>query len=102
MASITTWARLVPISRSFDIARALSAEIRDPLWLLAVQRRIGELRGEDTGSPAFVRIAHKKTPLTDLIFKPGTTPDVTVALDQNKPFEAQLLAEPHPADLAMQ
>jgi hypothetical protein len=102
MASITTWSRLVPITRSFDVARALSAEIRDPLWLLAVQRRIGELRGEDTGSPAFVRIAHKKTPLTDLVFRSGTGSDTTVALDPNKPFEAQILAEPHAADLAMQ
>lgn len=100
MASVTTWSRLEPVSRSGDLEAALAAEIRDPLWLLARQRQIGEMRGEDTGSPAFVRIVTKATKLVDLTFAPPDHPPVTVPVDPVRPFEAQLLAEPHGADLA--
>jgi hypothetical protein len=102
MASITTWARLVPVSRSSDLESSVSAEIRDPLWLLAVQRRSGELTGEDTGSPAFVRIGTRSTALNDLILTPSTGAPTTVALDPTKPIEAQILLEPHGADAATQ
>jgi hypothetical protein len=100
MASITTWHRLVPISRSSDFETALAAEIRDPLWLLSRQRQTGEMRGEDTGSPAFVRIGYKATALNDVILTPADGAAVTVPLDLNKPIEQQILAEPHTPDLA--
>ena len=102
MASITTWQRLVPVSRSSDIEAAVSAEIRDPLWLLAVQRRTGELIGEDTGTPAFVRVGYRSTDLNDLILTPAVGSPVTVALDKQKPIEAQILPEPHGGDIATQ
>ena len=70
--AITTWHRLVPISRSSDFATAIAAEVHDPMWMLARQHQIGELRGEDTGSPAFVRIGYKAAPLGDLVLHPAT------------------------------
>ncbi len=102
MASITSWQRLIPVSRSSDLEAAVAAEIRDPLWLLAVQRRSGELTGEDTGSPAFVRVGYRSTDLNDLLLTPGVGPQVTIALDKQKPIEAQILPEPHGGDIATQ
>jgi hypothetical protein len=101
MASITTWHRLVPISRSSDFETALAAEIRDPLWFLSRQRQLGEMQGEDTGSPTFVRIGYKAAPLTEVVLSSGHGTPKTVTVDPNKPFEAQILAEPHSPDLAM-
>ena len=71
MASITTWHRLIPISKSADFATAIAAEVHDPMWMLARQHQIGELRGEDTGSPAFVRVGYKAAPLVDLVLTPS-------------------------------
>jgi hypothetical protein len=51
MSSITTWQRLEPIPRTTDLRPGLRAEIADPCWMLARQRQLGELRGEDAGSP---------------------------------------------------
>jgi hypothetical protein len=99
-SSITTWHRLEPISRSSDFDTAVAAEIRDPLWMLSRQRRIGETRGEDTGSPAFVRIGYKAAPLHNLILTPLDGSPVTVPLDAGKPIEGQILPEPHAPDLA--
>lgn len=52
MASITTWMRLEPGTRTGDISSGLQARIYDPLWLLARQWQVGEFQGEDNGSPA--------------------------------------------------
>src|SRR6266478_6252251 len=100
MASITTWHRLVPVSRSSDFTTAISAEIHDPMWMLARQHQIGELRGEDTGSPAFVRVGYKAAPLVDLVLSSGPSQSVTVPIDSAKPIEAQILPEPFSPDLA--
>jgi hypothetical protein len=56
MPSITYWNRLEPRARSTDLAGALAARVRDPAWFLARQWQLGELTGEDAGSPAYVRI----------------------------------------------
>lgn len=98
--SITTWHRLVPISKSADFAAAIAAEVHDPMWMLARQHQIGELRAEDTGSPAFVRIGYKAAPLVDLVLTASPTNATTVPLDPMKPIEAQILPEPFTPDLA--
>ena len=69
------------------------------MWMLARQFQTGELRGEDTGSPAFVRIGYKTAPLVDLVLtsQAGST---TAPVDPMKPFEAQILPEPFTPDLA--
>lgn len=56
MSSITTWSRLEPIVRTEDLSESLKARIHDPLWLLTRQWQLGELRGEDAGSPAVARL----------------------------------------------
>jgi hypothetical protein len=102
MASITSWHRLIPISRSSDFPTALATEVHDPMWMLARQHQMGELRGEDTGSPAFVRIGYKAAPLVDLVLTASPTSSTIVPLDPKKPFEAQILPEPFTDDLATQ
>jgi hypothetical protein len=98
--TITSWHRLVPISRSADFATAIAAEIHDPLWMLSRQHRIGELTGQDAGSPAFVRVGYKPAPLTNLILTSSTGQQTPVPLDASKPIEAQMLPEPQAPDLA--
>lgn len=55
MASITSWMRLEPRSRNAEMDTSLQARIYDPLWLLVRQWQLGELQGEDNGSPVMAR-----------------------------------------------
>ena len=55
--SITYWNRVEPSPCSDSLVRGLEASLRDPLWLLARQWQLGEFRGEDAASPAFVSFA---------------------------------------------
>lgn len=86
MRSITFWNRLEPRPRSTDIAPALSARIRDPLWMLTRQWQFGEFRGEDAGSPAYVEIG-------------ATEGRILGWEDQNQAFHA--VAQGHPLEPAM-
>lgn len=60
VASITTWTRIEPHARTGDLDEGLRiglrAELADPLWLLGRQWTLGELRGEDAGSPVAVSV----------------------------------------------
>ncbi|MFD9691371.1 hypothetical protein ACFWXO_37055 [Kitasatospora sp. NPDC059088] len=49
--TVGIWNRLEGRPRTTDFARALRAEVRDPLWLLTRQWQLGEFRGSDAGSP---------------------------------------------------
>ncbi len=58
LPSVTTWTRIEPRCTSADPTRwkhvaeaQLEARIEDPLWLLARQWQLGELDGEDAGTP---------------------------------------------------
>lgn len=51
MRSITTWNRIEPVPRATRLTTGLRAEVADPLWMLTRQRQVGELTGEDAGSP---------------------------------------------------
>jgi hypothetical protein len=97
---ITSWHRLVPISRSADFDTAVAAEIHDPLWMLSRQHRIGELTAQDAGSPAFVQVGYKPAPLTNLTLIKSPTQQTIVPFDATKPMEAQILPEPQGPDLA--
>src|SRR5438034_4676224 len=97
MASITIWNRVEPRPRADDISLGLRAEVRDPLWMLTRQWQMGELRGEDAGSPAYVRAVVKTAALTD-----WTAGGTTRTFDRNEPLEATILSEPHAADVATQ
>src|SRR5690348_1363747 len=66
-------------------ARALSAPIVDPLWMLARQWQTGGFLAGDGGTPVHVRLAHLSTQLTvDGAFVAG-------------PLEPAVEAEPIPA-----
>jgi hypothetical protein len=49
--TVMLWNRLEGRPRTTEFDRALKAEVRDPLWMLARQWQLGEFRGEDAGSP---------------------------------------------------
>jgi hypothetical protein len=63
MPSITIWTRIEPRCRSEDMLPALEARTHDPFWMLARQWQLGELRGEDAGSPILATLASVEMPL---------------------------------------
>nr|GEU80796.1 hypothetical protein [Tanacetum cinerariifolium] len=85
--------RLESRPRSDEFNRALRAEIRDPLWLLARQWQMREFRAEDRGAPAFIEAAVQELPLSQLSF-PGGTSRTYDSLHQ--PLEAAVEAQPRP------
>jgi hypothetical protein len=56
--------RLEPQSISGDPAPGASAVVADALWMLGRQWQLGELLGEDTGSPVSVRVQRRSLPIT--------------------------------------
>src|SRR5947199_1294864 len=79
---VVAYNRLEACPRTLDFTRSLSAEVRDPLWMLTRQWQFGEFRGEDAASPLTARIAyrHYRTGLVSLRdgdafrFDPATMP----------------------------
>jgi hypothetical protein len=53
--AITRWNRLEGRPRTHNFDRALRAEVRDALWMLARQWQMGEFQGDDAGSPILAR-----------------------------------------------
>ena len=70
--TVGVWNRVEGRPRTTDFARALRAEIRDPLWLLARQWQLGEFRGTDGGSPVTATYSVVASPPTR--FRPGDGP----------------------------
>jgi hypothetical protein len=70
MASVTLWTRLEPHPRDGSMARSLQAQVRDPLWMLARQWQLGELAGEDAGSPVQAVLSVQSQPLTGYALGP--------------------------------
>lgn len=56
--------RLEPQSVSGDPAPGVEARIADPLWLIGRQWQLGELLGEDAGSPVSVTVSSRALPIT--------------------------------------
>ena len=90
--SVTTWNRLEgrPRTRSFE--RALRAEVRDALWMLARQRQMGEFRGSDAGSPVFAKLLIDTTRLTK--YRPDG--QATQLFEYDVPLEAKVERRPVP------
>lgn len=100
MASITYWNRLEPRPRATDLANALAARVRDPAWFLARQWQLGEFRGADGGSPAYLKITAQTASMT------GWSPDAAnaghSAIDGATPLEPVTATEGvSPDDLAL-
>jgi hypothetical protein len=64
MPSITTWTRLEPGVRGAAQNETLKARIFDPLWMLARQWQLGEMQGDDNGSPVSARLRAECAQLT--------------------------------------
>lgn len=56
--------RLEPQSVSGDPRHGAEAVVADPLWLIGRQWQLGELLGEDVGSPVSVRVQRRALPIT--------------------------------------
>jgi hypothetical protein len=70
--TVTVWNRVEGRPRTTEFDRALKAEVRDALWMLARQWQFGEFRGEDTGSPVSATY-HLRT-ATATRYRPQETP----------------------------
>ena len=83
--SITEWHRLSPTTRNEGTTEGLRAKVADPLWLLGRQWQVGELGGEDAGSPVTVECWHEHDPLTRVDLDPesqaATARDYDVTTD---------------------
>ena len=56
--------RLEPQSISGDPRHGADAVVADPLWMIGRQWQLGELLGEDAGSPVSVRVERRALPIT--------------------------------------
>lgn len=56
--------RLEPLSVSGDPAPGATARVADPLWFIGRQWQLGELLGEDVGTPVSLRVTSRNLPLT--------------------------------------
>ena len=93
--SITTWNRLEPRSSATPPTPGpgLAARVYDPAWMLARQWQLGELTGEDAGSPAAARVLAAVSRLTR--YRPGVEPAAdAVELAPGALLEALVEAEP--------
>ncbi len=89
MPSITTWNRIEPRSRSFDVQAGLEARVHDPLWLLLRQWQVGEFEARNTGSPVTVTVQSTVAPF-DRYSVSGQPPQT---YDKGKPIEVLIEQE---------
>ncbi len=75
-ASTTRWNRLSPTTRNQTMRKGLRGLLADPLWMLGRQWQVGELTGEDAGSPVAVELWFDHDPMTAVDLAPD---DDTVA-----------------------
>jgi len=98
--AITTWNRLEPDVAHDDPLRgldeSLAARLADPLWMLARQWQMGELRGEDGGSLVTSRVAVASYPVSELRIGGDTQ-----AVSADVPLEVRVEPEPGVLDLAL-
>jgi hypothetical protein len=84
--TVTVWNRLEGRPRQNDFARALKAEVRDPLWMLTKQWQLGEFQADDAGSPVFAKLRMRTAPITKYRAGGGATE----AFESNIPLEAKV------------
>ncbi|MFC5830964.1 hypothetical protein [Nonomuraea insulae] len=91
--AVGVWNRLEGRPRTADFGRALRAEVRDPLWLLARQWQLGEFRATDGGSPVTAMYSVTAAPPVRFRPGPGGTP---VNLPADRPLESVAERRPLP------
>jgi hypothetical protein len=93
--TVGLWNRLEGRPRTTDFGRALRAEVRDPLWLLARQWQLGEFRATDGGSPVTATYSVVASPLTR--FRPDADPARAPGpLPAGRPLETVVERRPLP------
>ena len=90
MPSITMWNRLEGRPRTANFDRALKAEIRDALFMLAKQWQMGEFEGDDAGSPIFTKVHMETTQLN----KYKAADHGTQSFPQDVPLETKVEQRP--------
>ena len=95
LPSVVRWNRLEGRPRTADIARALRAEVRDALWMLARQQQLGEFRADDAGSPVTAKLSWVSDPVTALRSSGGAE----TLLDGATPLEALIERRPVPVTI---
>src|ERR1019366_2033776 len=88
MTSVTVWTRLEPHPCDGSMQRSLQAQVRDPLWLLARQWQLGELAGEDAGSPVQATMSMQSRPLTG--YAPNDSGVADVAFEETLALETHV------------
>jgi hypothetical protein len=88
----TTWARLEPRVSDPSLAPGIVAAVEDPLWLLGRQWQLGELDGDDAGSPIGVEVYGSWSPVERVTL--GGAPFDHDA--RSAPLEAVVAREPAP------
>ncbi|HYI60041.1 MAG TPA: hypothetical protein VEX66_17870 [Microlunatus sp.] len=58
-----SWTRLEPQTKTGDPRPGIEARVHDPLWLISRQWQLGELEGEDAGTPLTVRAVTTTVPV---------------------------------------
>jgi hypothetical protein len=86
MVSITTWMRLEPHTKREVTNRHLAAPIHDPLWLLALQWRLGESSATDGGSAVVAKLSGRQAPLSR--WAPGAPTRAKSRSPDSGPIEA--------------
>jgi hypothetical protein len=89
--TVTVWNRVEGRPRTRNFERALRAEIRDALWMIARQWQTGEYRGEDAGSPIVATVHVATTRLTRFRAGDAAPIDVDPALALESQVERQPL-----------
>ncbi len=93
--AITAYNRLEVSPRTRDFHRSISAEVRDPLWMLTRQWQFGEFKGEDAGSPINATLMATTSKMDRI--KAGSNP--SQALDERMPLETTVEQEQPPQSL---
>lgn len=88
--TVGVWNRLEGRPRTTDFARALRAEVRDPLWMLARQWQLGEFLATDGGSPVTATYSVVASPLSRISY--GTP----APLPTDRPLETVVERRPLP------
>ncbi|MEF8906698.1 MAG: lamin tail domain-containing protein [Haloarculaceae archaeon] len=94
IGNLTRWNRLTPDARNETMRKGLRALVADPLWMLGRQWQVGEMTGEDAGSPVAVELWLDHDPMTAV--DPATDDTEPRPYDHREdgPLEALVEREP--------
>ena len=95
MDGFVTWGRVEPHAQTTDLDVGLAAEVADPLWLLLRQYQLGELTGDDAGSPVAIDVASSWSRFSRYRADGGDTPgDPLPITEHTGPVERLVESEP--------